>query len=238
VSTSLLVDVRHQAGTLTLRAQFELATPRTALFGPSGAGKSTLLRVLAGLTTPASGRVVLDGRVLVDTQATISLPPGARGIGFLMQSPALFPHLTVERNLRFGLRSLPLHEQNSRVRELGSLLALEPLLHRLPERLSGGERQRVALARALATQPRLLLLDEPFSALDGAAKTQLWAVLEPWLARHGTQSLLVSHDAAEVWAWAERVVRIVDGVAIQQGTPQEMLLRERELALQQFSRGL
>ncbi len=234
--SALLVDVRHRAGALTLQAQFELTASRTALFGPSGAGKSTLLRILAGLTLPESGRVVLDGRVLANTQAGIAVPPGARGIAFLTQSPALFPHLTVERNLRFGLRTLPANEQRSRIGELGSLLGLETLLGRLPERLSGGERQRVALARALATRPRLLLLDEPFSALDGAAKARLWAVLEPYLAQHGMQSLLVSHDAAEVWAWAERVVRIVDGVATEQGMPQEMLLRERELVLRQFSK--
>ncbi len=235
MNASLLVDLRHQAGTLTLRAQFELAAQRTALFGPSGAGKSTLLRILAGLTMPASGRLVLDGRVLVDTQAGISVPPGARGIAFLTQAAALFPHLSVERNLRFGMRTLPAHEQAVRIDELQNLLGLETLLSRLPERLSGGERQRVALARALATRPRLLLLDEPFSALDGAAKARLWAVLELYLAQHSIQSLLVSHDAAEVWAWAERVVRIVDGIATEQGTPQEMLLRERELVLRQFS---
>ncbi len=233
--SGLLVDVRHRAGALTLRAQFEVMGRRTALFGPSGAGKSTLLRILAGLTVPAWGRVVLDGRVLEDVEAGISMPPGARGIAFLTQAPALFPHLSVERNLRFGIRTLPANEQAARVSELGGLLGLETLLGRLPERLSGGERQRAALARALATRPRLLLLDEPFSALDGAAKARLWGVLEPYLAEHGTRSLLVSHDAAEVWGWAERVVRIVDGVAMEHGTPQEMLVRERELVLRQFS---
>ncbi len=162
------------------------------------------------------------------------MPPGARGTGFLTQGGALFPHLSVEANLRFGLRRLPDREQQQRISGLLDLLGIEKLRDRRPARLSGGERQAVALARSLAPQPRLLLLDEPFSALDGDRKADLWAALTPWLLEHRVATLLVSHDAAEVWAQAETVLRMDAGVAVEQGPPAAMLGRERERVLRQL----
>ena len=235
---SLAVELEYRAGSLGLRARFGLrltdGEDRGALFGPSGSGKTTLLRILAGLVVPDRGTVRLDGRVLTDKEHGVQVAPGQRQIGLVTQSPALFPHLTVEQNLRFGLRELPEAEQRRRVEELAELLGLALLRSRLPERLSGGERQRVALGRALAPEPRLLLLDEPFSALDMESKAALWAVLDQYLRARGIGTLLVSHDAGEVWARAQTVIRMEGGVAMQQGPPSGMLRRERERALEQL----
>ena len=238
MSRRLSVDVAHRAGSLCLQAAFTVESDRLALFGPSGSGKSTLLRVLAGLVRPDSGTVLLGGRVLTDTgkdsgQALL-LAPGARDIGFASQNPALFPHLSVVDNLLFGLRGLPRAVQAERVGELSALFGLKALADRYPARLSGGEQQRVALARALAPEPKLLLLDEPFSALDALAKAAVWQALEPYLRARGIATLLVSHDAGEVWSHSEVVVRMDAGQVIGTGSPAAMLLSERALALNQL----
>ncbi len=233
--TSLLrVELAHQAGSLALRASFTLHAERTALFGPSGSGKSTMLRLLAGLVRPDHGSITLEGRLLTETAAGIAVATGDRGIGFVTQAPALFPHLSVEANLRFGLAACSPAEQRRRRGEVLAMLELTSLARRLPRHLSGGEQQRVALARALVRQPRLLLLDEPFSALDGARKQRLWATLEPFLKDRRVATLLVSHDAAEVWEGAESVIRMDDGVATRQGTPAAMLAEERLQVLRQL----
>ncbi len=231
----LTVELEHAAGPLALRARFTLGGRRAALWGPSGAGKSTLLRLIAGLDKPRVGAIRLGSSVLYDASAGIFLSPGQRDLGFLTQTPALFPHLSVEANLRFGLHSLAPAEQRLRVLELAELFGIEPLLARIPARLSGGERQRVALARALAPQPRLLLLDEPFSALDLPRKALLWDALEPYLEARGIATLLVSHDPSEVWTHADTVVRVDDGVAMEQGPPAAMLARERAQLLRQLA---
>lgn len=227
------VDVTHRAGPLRLEARFTLEAERSALFGPSGAGKTTLLRIIAGLTRPERGRVTLEGRPLVDLHTKTSLGqgtwlgPGRRGVGLLLQTSALFPHRTVEGNIRFGLGRLPATTRAERVEAVLDLLELGSLRGRLPERLSGGERQRAALGRALAPHPRLLLLDEPFSALDARRKTALWEGLEPFLRERGIATLLVSHDPAEVWATATTVIRMTDGRATETGSVESMLREER-----------
>ena len=232
--TTLYVDLHHQAGTLTLRACFTLDADRAALFGPSGSGKTTLLRILAGLLRPQHGTVRLGDRLLTDPSARVHVPPGARGTGLVTQAPALFPHLSAEANLRFGLRALDRASQQHRLQELFALLQLEPLRTRLPAALSGGEQQRVALARALAPQPRLLLLDEPFSALDGARKADLWAALDPYLRQRQIRTLLVSHDPGEVFASTQTVIRIEAGLATRQGPPALILAQERRHTLRQL----
>lgn len=240
----LAVEVHHRAGSLHLHAAFAIGEGRAALFGPSGAGKSTLLRILAGLVQPDRGLVILEGHVLTDAAHGQRVPPGvARGIGMATQAPALFPHLTVQENLLFGLRgpakrrgssSVEPRTAQERVDELITLLDLAPLAKRKPALLSGGEQQRVALGRALAPRPRLLLLDEPFSALDTTHKTLLWSRLDPYLEKHRIASLLVSHDAAEVWTRAQTVIRIENGQATRQGPPATMLAQERGQVLKQF----
>ncbi len=230
----LAIDAEYQAGALALRAHFTLLAQRAALFGPSGAGKTTLLRMLAGLVRPARGTILLHGQPLADSGRRIHLPPADREIGFVTQTPALFPHLTVEENICFGIGTKDLSKKKNRVNELLYLFELEQVRTRLPGRLSGGEQQRVALARALAPPLKLLLLDEPFSALDAARKTRLWIRLDEYLRLRSIAMLLVSHDVAEVWSRAETVVRMEAGVAIEQGPPSEMLHAERDQVLRQL----
>lgn len=182
----------------------------TALLGPSGSGKTTVLRVIAGLELPDAGRVVLDGADLTH------LPPQKRNIGFVFQSYALFEHMSVRENVAFGLRirRVPAAERERRVDELLELVQLQDFGKRLPSRLSGGQRQRVAFARSLAIQPRLLLLDEPFSALDAEVRVEL----RDWLWRlHETTDLttvLITHDEQEAQAVASHIVRMRAGTVV------------------------
>jgi molybdate transport system ATP-binding protein len=183
----------------------------TVLFGPSGAGKSTLLRVLAGLETPASGRIVLDATTWFDDGARINVPAHARPVGLMFQDARLFAHLDVAGNLAFA-------ETRSRGREpaleTGAVVAaldLEPLLSRKIHTLSGGERQRVALARTLLTRPRLLLLDEPLTALDRKRKADILPYLERIPRAFGLPTLYVSHAIDEVMRLADRVLVLADG---------------------------
>lgn len=190
-----------------------------ALLGPSGSGKSTILRILAGLEAPDSGSVWFG-----DEEAT-HLHARTRAIGFVFQHYALFRHLTVERNVAFGLevRRVPKEAARRRARELLELVGLSGLEHRYPSQLSGGQRQRVALARALAPQPRLLLLDEPFGAVDAKVREEL----RQWLRRlHdevGVTSIFVTHDQDEAFSVSDRVLVIHQGGLEQSGTPTEIL---------------
>jgi len=190
----------------------------TALLGPSGGGKSTLLRVIAGLESPDSGVVEISG-----TDAT-RLPPQRRNVGFVFQHYAAFKHMSVYKNVAFGLeiRKKPKAEIRRRVDELLELVHLEPFAKRLPSQLSGGQRQRMALARALAVEPEVLLLDEPFGALDAQVRKELRA----WLRRlhdevHVT-TVFVTHDQEEAMDVADRIVVMANGRIEQEGTPDEL----------------
>jgi len=190
----------------------------TALLGPSGGGKSTLLRVIAGLEQPDAGTVEIDG-----LDAT-RLPPQRRGVGFVFQHYAAFKHMSVERNVAFGLsiRHRPKDEIKARVRELLELVHLEQFAHRYPSQLSGGQRQRMALARALAVEPRVLLLDEPFGALDAQVRKELRA----WLRRLHDQvhvtTVFVTHDQEEAMEVADEIVVMADGEVRQVGSPDDL----------------
>jgi sulfate/thiosulfate transport system ATP-binding protein len=193
----------------------------TALLGPSGSGKSTLLRVIAGLEAPDAGRVLIDGH-----DAT-ALPVQRRGIGFVFQHYAAFKHMTVRENVAFGLRirRRPKAEVAAKVDELLDIVGLSGYQARYPSQLSGGQRQRMALARALAIEPRVLLLDEPFGALDAKVRAELRA----WLRRlhdevHVT-TVLVTHDQDEAMEVADRLVVLNEGSVEQSGTPRELYER-------------
>jgi sulfate/thiosulfate transport system ATP-binding protein len=193
----------------------------TALLGPSGGGKSTLLRVIAGLEQPDSGRVRIAGE-----DATLT-PPQRRNVGFVFQHYAAFKHMTVRKNVAFGLtiRKRPKDEIDGRVDELLKLVHLEGFAHRYPSQLSGGQRQRMALARALAVQPRVLLLDEPFGALDATVRKELRA----WLRRlhdevHVT-TVFVTHDQEEAMEVAEQIVVLNQGLVEQVGSPRDLYER-------------
>ncbi|HZI02765.1 MAG TPA: ABC transporter ATP-binding protein [Archangium sp.] len=190
----------------------------TTLLGPSGAGKSTLLRLIAGLELPDSGSVRIEG---VDCT---HLPVQQRGIGVVFQSYALFKHMTVRQNIAFGLetRRLPRSEIEGRVDEMLKLVQLEELGKRYPGQLSGGQRQRVAFARALAIQPKLLLLDEPFGALDSRVRIELREWLQSLHEQTGVTTLLVTHDQEEALEISQHVVVLSDGRVAQAGPPEEI----------------
>ncbi|HEY0786932.1 MAG TPA: ATP-binding cassette domain-containing protein [Acidobacteriaceae bacterium] len=238
----LTARLRYTIGELSLAVDFSLRTRHAVLFGASGAGKSTVLRLLAGLQQPDSGCISSAGRLLTDTAARISVPPGRRGIGYLTQDPALFPHLTVEENVAYGLHTLPRHDRRTRLAALLDSFSLEDLRLRLPVRLSGGERQRVALARALAPRPSLLLLDEPFVALDAERREETAAALEHHLEVSQAMVLSVSHDVAEVYAKASatplHVLLLEHGRIASEGDAATVLAHHRERLLRQLGASL
>lgn len=193
---------------------------RTAIVGASGSGKSTLLRLIAGFEEPDHGRISLGDRVLAGTGGR-SMPAHRRGIGYVAQDGALFPHLTVERNIAFGLRGA--RDRAARVREAMSLAALDPALaERFPHQLSGGQQQRVALARALAPRPAVILLDEPFSALDTGLREQTRRAVIEALERSATTAVLVTHDQDEALTFGHGIGIMVDGRLAQSGVPSEV----------------
>jgi molybdate transport system ATP-binding protein len=195
-----------------------------ALVGPNGAGKTTLLRVLAGLQPADRGRIALDGDVLEDTAAGIHVPPERRPIGVVFQDYLLFPHLSALENVAFGLRSrgTPRAEARRRAGEWLERVGLGAHLSARPRALSGGQAQRVALARALATEPRLLLLDEPLAALDASTRLETRRELRRQLDRYEGVRVIVTHDPVEAIAVAERLVVLEAGRVVQSGTPAEI----------------
>ena len=227
----LQAAVEHAVGRLSLRVDCALSAPWTILFGPSGAGKTSLLRLLAGLSRPDTGKVVLQGRTLVDTAARIWVPPGLREIGFVSQRPALFPHMNVTANVSFPLMGFSGAARALRVEEMLDLFHASSLARRLPADLSGGEKQRVVLARALAAEPRWLLLDEPFSGLDGELKDELLIALTRWLADRRIPALYVSHDVAEAFQTGAEVLVMHEGRITAQGSASVVLAKQREALL-------
>ena len=225
------LDARR--GSFHLQVECRFASDWTVIFGPSGAGKSTLLRLLAGLdlsesARPQLARVVLDGRPLTDSAHGLLLKPGRRQTSMVAQQSALFPHLSVEANVAYGLAALDRSARAARVEEMLHLVDAGSLIGRRPQDLSGGEAQRVALARALAPQPRLLLLDEPFSALDGAASDALLVRLQGWSGEHRVQTVLATHDATDALATVAEVALLHEGRLAALGPAAEVLGTERE----------
>jgi molybdate transport system ATP-binding protein len=189
----LLGAARLELGGLSLDAEFRFSDPRVAVVGPSGSGKSTLLRIVAGLESRAIGELEVDGERWLNGGGP-SIPPWHRRVGWVPQHDQLFPHLTVRENLAFSSPAPPA------VEEMAKDLGLAGLLERRPRKLSGGERQRVALGRALLSRPRVLLLDEPFSALDRSGRAEVVGRLSAWLDTHDVRLVLVSHDERDVEA--------------------------------------
>ncbi len=201
----------------------------TILFGPSGAGKTTVLRCLAGLERPDSGYIRFAGQTWFEANTGVCIPPQRRETGYLFQDYALFPHLTVEGNIAYGLGSLTRKERRSRVAEAVALLGLGGLERRSPGQLSGGEQQRVALARALVRRPRLLLLDEPLSALDAPTREPLRRELRRLLVGMGVPTLLVTHDRVEALTLGDHVAILHQGRVHQTGSIEEVFARPADL---------
>jgi molybdate transport system ATP-binding protein len=203
-----------------LEVTFASDARRIVLFGPSGAGKSLTLRAIAGLLRPDSGHVRVDGRVLFDAARGIDLPARERRIGYVFQDYALFPHLTLAQNVAFGLmrglRNPPRKRVLEAARHWMKVFGIDRLADRYPNQVSGGEQQRTALARALAPEPPLLLLDEPFAALDAELRDRLREnLLALHMQRPDLQMLVITHDPADVIALGEYVLHIRDGSAVE-----------------------
>ncbi len=203
-----------------------------ALIGPSGCGKSSLLRAIAGLQPLHTGQIASEGQRLSD--ARYSLPPEQRGVGMVFQDYALFPHMSVARNIAFGLPHLPVAEQKARIQEVLELVGLADLAQRMPHELSGGQQQRIALARALARKPVVLLLDEPFSSLDAAMREHLAQEIRRILKAASTTALLVTHDQSEAFAIADRIGVMHAGRLEQWDTPEAIYHRPASRFVAEF----
>jgi molybdate transport system ATP-binding protein len=220
----LELEIRKRLNGFVLDVALSLGRERVAIFGPSGSGKSLTLQCMAGLLRPDAGRIVLNGRILFDASCGIDLRPQDRRIGYLFQSYALFPHLTVEENVGYGLHRLPRGERDRRVKGMIVAMRLAGMEQRRPAELSGGQQQRVALARALVTEPELLLLDEPFSALDSPIRSRLHGELLRLLEGLGITTVLVTHDLAEAYTLSQ-VMAVVEAGRILQIGPRDDVLR-------------
>ena len=209
---ALTVDMEKRLGDFHLQAKFQAGDEALALLGASGCGKSVTLKCIAGILRPDRGYIELDGKVLFDSSAGINLPPQQRGVGYLFQQYALFPHMTVAQNIAAALHRQPKKNRAETARRLLNTFHLAGLGQHYPAQLSGGQQQRVALVRILASKPQAILLDEPFSALDSSLKLQLELELESMLEGFGGTVLWVSHDRAEVERHCRQVAVIDHGL--------------------------
>ncbi|HEX4022564.1 MAG TPA: ATP-binding cassette domain-containing protein [Acidobacteriaceae bacterium] len=234
----LSFQLHHAFAGFHLDAQVALHHPWTILFGPSGSGKTTILRTIAGLFTPDSGQISLQHETifarLKNSPCTANVPPLRRRIGLVTQAPALFPHYTAAQNVGFSLRRLSATERNRKVQALLQIFHVEGLHDHFPSQLSGGQQQRIALARTLAAEPRLLLLDEPFSALDRTSRQEALSGLRQWLQQREVPVLMVTHDLAEAFSASDEVVVLESGSVIAQGKADEVLHIQRAQLLKEL----
>jgi len=231
-------SVRKVLSGFTLDASWEIGNELAVIFGYSGAGKSMTLQMIAGLLTPDKGRIVLGDTVLFDAGRNVNIRPQKRSIGYVFQDLALFPHMTVKENIRYGGHNIDKNEQEQRCCELLRMFRIAGLEARLPSQISGGQKQRVALARALMRQPGALLLDEPFSALDMPIRFELKTILKEIQQTFNIPVLLITHDADEALALAARMIVYAEGRVMQAGSPDEIFLSpscEEVSALSRFT---
>lgn len=218
-----------------LDVEFSAPPGITIIFGPSGSGKTTLLECVAGLVTPDEGRVQVGEQLWFDAQQKANLPVSRREVGYVFQDLALFPHLTADQNIRYGLSHLSRDSRKQRSEAMLASFRIAHLRDQLPRQISGGERQRVALARALVIDPRLLLLDEPLAALDLPTKARILEDLREWNRAHRIPVLYVTHSREEVFALGERVLVLEKGRIIAQGTPHEVMRAPRNETVAQLA---
>ena len=227
---SLEVTIAKRFEGFTLHADFTAGNTAAAILGASGCGKSMTLRCIAGVVKPDSGRIVLDGRVLFDSEKGIDLPPQQRNVGLLFQNYALFPNMTVEQNILCALKKEK--DPAARKAACGAALRamrLEELAHRLPSELSGGQQQRAALARILAGRPRILMLDEPFSALDSYLREEVEGEVGSLLSNFDGTALLVTHDRDEAYRLCREMIVMDSGEVLRAGTTKEVFADPRRL---------
>lgn len=223
--SGLELDIAHEAGGFRLRARFRAASGATVVFGPSGAGKSLLLSAAAGAYRPDAGRIVIDGEAVFDRTRGVFIPPERRSVGWVAQDALLFPHLSVEANLKYGLARAGRDPARITFAEVVEALELSGLLGRRTLALSGGEGQRVAIGRALLRQPRLLVLDEPLAALDRTRRREILPFIERVRGLLRAPLLYVTHDPEEALRLGDRLVLLEDGEVQAEGTPREVLER-------------
>ena len=209
---SLIVRIKKQLGSFKLDVEFQAENGVTCLLGASGCGKSMTLKCIAGIEKPDSGYIELDGEVLFDSERRINLPPQRRKVGYLFQNYALFPNMTVRQNILCGLyRERDRNSREAQLRQMLRTMQLEGLESHKPSQLSGGQQQRVALARILVNEPRLLLLDEPFSALDEHLRDALKIELRDQLQKFGREVLMVTHDRTEAYNMSREIAVMHEG---------------------------
>ncbi|HEY6373328.1 MAG TPA: molybdenum ABC transporter ATP-binding protein [Candidatus Sulfotelmatobacter sp.] len=223
LQVSLRKHLPSEEREFSLEVEFQVAPGFTILFGPSGAGKTTLLDCVAGLAKPDSGRIAIGDRVWFDAAQHTDLPVAKRRAGYVFQNLALFPHLTIEKNVQYGLTHLPPAERVEQATAILQAFRIPHLASRYPREISGGESQRAALARTLVTAPAVLLLDEPLAALDASTKTKIIDDLRAWNQAHRIPILSVTHSPEEVFALGERVIVLDAGRIVVQGTPHEVI---------------
>ncbi len=209
----------------TLDVDFVASPGFTIIFGASGAGKTTLLDSIAGLRRPDEGRVTVGQTILFDSVSGTNVAPNRRSVGYLVQTLALFPHMSVAQNVEYGLAHLDQMERQSRLRETLTSFRITGLVRRRPSQISGGERQRVALARALVRRPRILLLDEPLTALDAVTKGKILDDLWAWNREHRIPILYITHNREELFALGDKALVMEAGRIVAQGLPQDVLGR-------------
>ncbi len=214
---------KRLSANFALDVKFSVPPGITMLFGASGSGKTTLLRCIAGLIRPDSGQIKIGDQTLFDSDSRVDVPVRERKVGFLFQSLALFPHLSVAKNIEYGLNGLDRADAQKRTENILNSFRISGIRSHKPSEISGGERQRVALARALVTDPRVLMLDEPLSALDYPTQSQIIGDLRAWNAARHIPILYVTHSQREVFALGERVIGLENGKILSEGTPQGVL---------------
>jgi molybdate transport system permease protein len=232
---TLELDIEKCLDNFALQVAFCAGKGAVGLLGPSGSGKSMTLRMIAGISTPDSGRIVLNGRVLFDHAAKLNTPAAERRIGFVFQDYALFPHLTVAENVGFGLRALPDSERRARVARQLEVMHISELAYRYPKEISGGQRQRVAIARCMAIEPDALLLDEPFAALDPHLRRQMEEQLRAALAHYNGVVVFVTHDMEEAFRFCTDLLVLDDGRVIAKGPKLELFERPQSVAAAQLT---
>ncbi|MGA8154506.1 MAG: molybdenum ABC transporter ATP-binding protein [Terriglobales bacterium] len=239
ISNVSVVEIRKTLAAaedaFVLEVAFNLDPGITILYGPSGAGKTTLLDCIAGLTAPDSGKIVVGDRVFFDRDRGSNLPAQRRRVGYVFQNLALFPHLSAEKNILYGLADVGSAERRTKTDAILESFRIAQVRERKPGEISGGEQQRVALARALVTDPCVLLLDEPLAALDAVTKARIIDDLRAWNLMHRVPILYVTHSREEVFALGERVVVLEHGRIVAQGTPQEVMAAPRQESVAQLA---
>jgi molybdate transport system ATP-binding protein len=239
MSSELEVRIRKRfmnpEGSFILNVHFRALAGFTIVFGASGAGKTTLLDCIAGLAEPDEGHISVGGTDLYDSDKKVKVVPWKRRVGYVLQDLALFPHLTAEENVAYGLNALEPHERKTRTREILQAFRIDHVRARRPAQISGGERQRVALARTLVTEPGVLLLDEPLVALDRPTRSLILADLRRWNQNHRVPILVVTHSSEEVFALGDEVMVLDAGKIIEQGRPHDVMRAPRVETVAQLS---